>query len=162
MIDLLIRTCRFSIIYFTLGTVGFKFKCYERSSKFWGKHSVLYCTVRNTGLDKSIYRMKWIEFIHDKYNRCMRNLKWSTRKGLMANEYLLHCLSHAPHSKLIQTTYHIFWLISFWSNLHTKPFDKCNPIFVKLILPLIPKRALHETFYSTLTYRLWPLKSDAA
>ena len=43
--DLLMRTCGFSVIYFTLESGHSEFKCGERSYGILGKPSVLYCTV---------------------------------------------------------------------------------------------------------------------
>ena len=43
-----IMTCEpINIIYFTLGTGNYEFKCYERSYRILGKCLVLYCTVYN-------------------------------------------------------------------------------------------------------------------
>ena len=40
------------IIYFTVGTGTFEFKCYEKSHSFFGKPSALYCTLYNISLTK--------------------------------------------------------------------------------------------------------------
>ena len=44
-----IMTCEpIDIIYFTLGTGNYEFKCYESHMEFWGRPFVLYCTICNT------------------------------------------------------------------------------------------------------------------
>ena len=35
------------IIYFTLGTGNYEFKCYEGHMEFWGRPLLLYCTICN-------------------------------------------------------------------------------------------------------------------
>ena len=51
------------IIYFTLGTGNFEFKCYEGHMEFWGKPLVLYCTICNIPLTKLKFTCKFFSII---------------------------------------------------------------------------------------------------